>query len=259
MDWEKIYDKLIQNAINENRTKSNETYYEKHHIKPRHLGGSDDNSNLVLLTFREHYIAHYLLWRIHGSLGDQLAYKMRYGQREEAQRLRSQLAVEANKNGGNGFWKKGGWNPMKDENIVRRSMKTKMEKYGSLGIYSEDHYNNTIKGMNKPGGLNDPETRKRAYQTRMDAISKMSDKERKKIFGRPGELNGNWGKIKGRYEVIDPNGNITKYKSQDEIMEKLNVSQSFLVRRRNTGKLKSKSANPKFKKWDDWEFKYFKN
>ncbi len=43
-----------------NRTKS-ECYYEEHHIMPRSLGGTDDRENLVLLTPREHYIAHLLL------------------------------------------------------------------------------------------------------------------------------------------------------------------------------------------------------
>jgi hypothetical protein len=36
-------------------------YYEVHHILPRSLGGSNDESNLVLLTAREHFIAHQLL------------------------------------------------------------------------------------------------------------------------------------------------------------------------------------------------------
>jgi hypothetical protein len=39
----------------------NGNYCEKHHIIPKSLGGSDDFENLVLLTAREHYIAHLLL------------------------------------------------------------------------------------------------------------------------------------------------------------------------------------------------------
>lgn len=34
-----------------------------HHIIPKPLGGSNDKSNLVLLTPEEHYIAHYYLWK----------------------------------------------------------------------------------------------------------------------------------------------------------------------------------------------------
>lgn len=59
MNYKKIYDNLIE-------TRSNQTlqlhdYYENHHIVPKCLGGSDDKRNLVKLTFREHYLAHWLL------------------------------------------------------------------------------------------------------------------------------------------------------------------------------------------------------
>ena len=34
---------------------------EKHHILPRSYGGSDDPDNLIILTEREHYVAHWIL------------------------------------------------------------------------------------------------------------------------------------------------------------------------------------------------------
>ena len=40
---------------------------EKHHIVPKSEGGSDDPSNLVNLTAREHYIAHLLLAKIYND------------------------------------------------------------------------------------------------------------------------------------------------------------------------------------------------
>ena len=45
------------------RAKSREKngYTETHHILPRSMGGTDDQSNLVELTAREHYICHLLL------------------------------------------------------------------------------------------------------------------------------------------------------------------------------------------------------
>lgn len=36
-------------------------YCERHHIKPRSFGGSDKPNNIVILTFREHFLAHWLL------------------------------------------------------------------------------------------------------------------------------------------------------------------------------------------------------
>lgn len=64
MNYRKIYGNIIRNSISENRTKSNDVYYERHHILPKSLGGSDRKSNLVLLTAKEHYICHLLLVKI---------------------------------------------------------------------------------------------------------------------------------------------------------------------------------------------------
>lgn len=38
------------------------TYTETHHILPRSFKGSNSNENLIILTAREHYIAHWMLW-----------------------------------------------------------------------------------------------------------------------------------------------------------------------------------------------------
>lgn len=72
MNYIKLYDSLILNAKNKNRKKLNKNnknyiYYEKHHIIPKCVGGSDDNSNLVLLTAKEHYLAHKLLIKIYSG------------------------------------------------------------------------------------------------------------------------------------------------------------------------------------------------
>lgn len=42
-------------------------YFEKHHILPRSMGGGDDASNIVCLTLRQHYIAHWMLWKAYGG------------------------------------------------------------------------------------------------------------------------------------------------------------------------------------------------
>jgi hypothetical protein len=42
----------------------------RHHITPRHSGGDDSPNNFTYLTIREHIIAHFLLWKIHGNIND---------------------------------------------------------------------------------------------------------------------------------------------------------------------------------------------
>lgn len=64
MNYNNIYNKLVERAKSRGLDKSTvEGYHEIHHIVPRSLGGSDEESNLVMLTGREHYIGHMLLWK----------------------------------------------------------------------------------------------------------------------------------------------------------------------------------------------------
>lgn len=47
----------------------------KHHIIPKHVGGTDDPSNLVELTVEEHAEAHRLLFEKYGRKEDEIAWK----------------------------------------------------------------------------------------------------------------------------------------------------------------------------------------
>jgi hypothetical protein len=63
MNYKKIYDNLITSRRTINKTL--QEYVEVHHIVPKCLGGSDLPDNLVPLTYREHYLAHWLLTKIY--------------------------------------------------------------------------------------------------------------------------------------------------------------------------------------------------
>ena len=65
MNYLKIYENLISSRKTQNRIKHNGTYYENHHILPKCLGGNDEDDNLVLLTAKEHFVAHKLLTYIY--------------------------------------------------------------------------------------------------------------------------------------------------------------------------------------------------
>lgn len=47
----------------------------KHHIIPKHAGGTDDPSNIIELTVPEHAEAHRKLWEEHGRKQDYVAWK----------------------------------------------------------------------------------------------------------------------------------------------------------------------------------------
>lgn len=63
MDYQKTYDNLIRTR--KERVLKDDVYYENHHIVPRCMRGSDDPDNTVLLTAREHFLAHWLLSEMH--------------------------------------------------------------------------------------------------------------------------------------------------------------------------------------------------
>lgn len=68
MNYSKLYDALIEKARSENREKLQKgdpsyRYYERHHVIPKCLGGTWSKNNLVLLTAREHFLCHWILYK----------------------------------------------------------------------------------------------------------------------------------------------------------------------------------------------------
>lgn len=63
MNYKKNYSEYIAAVKSSGRILDG--YKETHHILPRCLGGDDSSDNLVELTAREHFLAHYLLAKIY--------------------------------------------------------------------------------------------------------------------------------------------------------------------------------------------------
>jgi len=79
-----MFSRIIYSSLVESRKSLKDSYctnsgLEKHHIVPKHAGGTDEDNNFTYLTHREHVIAHYLLWRIHKQNGDRIAYQWMNG------------------------------------------------------------------------------------------------------------------------------------------------------------------------------------
>lgn len=74
MNYKYHYDELIKKY---GRTeKPQDIYTEGHHVIPRSMGGSDENENIVYLTAKEHYIAHFLLWKLYRNTEMTYAFRL---------------------------------------------------------------------------------------------------------------------------------------------------------------------------------------
>lgn len=72
------------------------TIYHKHHIVPRHMGGTNDASNLITLTIEQHADAHRQLYEQHGRWQDRLAW-LGLSSRLDREHIRIAAVSNANK------------------------------------------------------------------------------------------------------------------------------------------------------------------
>lgn len=63
-----------------------EGYTETHHILPKSMGGTDDKSNLIVLSARLHYIAHWLLYRAYKNQSMSYAFLMLHSSNKKQKR-----------------------------------------------------------------------------------------------------------------------------------------------------------------------------
>jgi hypothetical protein len=75
-------------------------YFEGHHIVPKSKGGlgnsnrPKNNSNIVLLTAREHFLAHWILWRIYRDRPTALAFHKMISKNKTQNRTTSSKGYE---------------------------------------------------------------------------------------------------------------------------------------------------------------------
>ena len=120
----------------------------KHHIVPRHMGGTDDPDNLVLLSIEEHAQAHLTLYEKYGKTEDLFAYKSLSNQMdEERQRARSILGGKKSSNAG----------LAKTEEHKKKIAKSNKGKHGYLSDYrtTEDQKRRSLLGNLKRWGRRD--------------------------------------------------------------------------------------------------------
>jgi len=96
MDYQKIYSMLIEDA---KTNPKDDDYKETHHIIPLCMFGPDDYTNQVKLTARQHFLAHWLLYKIYRTSKLVHAWHgmCRIGKGQDARRQSSHLYQYAKK------------------------------------------------------------------------------------------------------------------------------------------------------------------
>lgn len=169
--------------------KENNEYYELHHILPKSLGGKDVPENRVILTFREHILAHRLLLKIHPN------------NKAMMKALTRMLTCEIDENG-----KK-----------VKKILKSAREAEYVRKLYSESLTGDGNPNYGKVGALASHYGIKHSDETKQ----KISRANKGRLVGRlnpmygihlVGDSNPMWGKFGGSHpaskKVIDKNGKI---------------------------------------------------
>lgn len=86
------YNNFIESR--KNRIIPNETYVEIHHIIPVSLGGLSDKENLIVLTAREHYIAHWILSKAYHGKMDYAFWMMNLSTNDKHKRYKNSYIYE---------------------------------------------------------------------------------------------------------------------------------------------------------------------
>jgi hypothetical protein len=99
-------EKYIQNCSSFNQTRKDQPniVFERHHILPRFAGGTNDPKNIVLLTPRQHILAHLLRYLEFGEKQDFHAYVLRKATKDVDLSSHGKRMVEYNKQNQTTFW-----------------------------------------------------------------------------------------------------------------------------------------------------------
>ena len=122
---------------------SKDIYTHKHHIIPKHAGGTDDPSNLIELTTEQHAEAHKKLYEDYGRWQDKLAYQALSGLigKEDVQAEAARRSI-LTRHRSKEEWKKGwetrrknGWKPSEET----KQKQSEANKGKPKAPFSEDH------------------------------------------------------------------------------------------------------------------------
>lgn len=183
MNYRKIYEHLVKKCRKRDVNKGE--YYENHHILPKCLGGSNSKENIVKLTAREHYISHWLLYKMSSNqnerekMGRAWMY-MCYGNQLQNKKFTSKEYERARKHHAQNMRKR--WE--KDNPAFQRDIK---------GVNNPNYGNNW--NIEQKKRMSD--TKKKMWSN-INSVYNSKEYRRKRSVAISGKKNGMYGKIHTR-------------------------------------------------------------
>ena len=133
----------------------------RHHKIPKHMGGTNDPSNLVELTIEEHAEAHRLLFEKYGKWQDELAWKTLSGQIPIAEAIKT--AQRLANSGENNPWHKPGMREKHRKALTGRKLSEEHKaKIRAKSIFLTEK---------NPGKNPSPEARKKMSESRKGLVN----------------------------------------------------------------------------------------
>jgi hypothetical protein len=239
IDWESIYNKLLESRKCD--------MGEKHHIIPKHSGGSDYDG-MVTLSHKDHTLAHYIRWKWKKEPGDLAAYVIMSGQEKNPMNIpgvREDLIKKIKEYSNNPEYKEKRrqeaitrWN---NQDIRNKYIEGKSKYIKSLSdksviakhLHTEEHKKKGVERIKKWMDEN-PEKHKESLQkgkeTRINNINKLTSEQLKVRFGNPGTTNPNW----ECYYIIIKDGITSVYETQTQLIKECGISRIAVNKYKNS-------------------------
>ena len=133
-----IYEEFIEYCYSiEKSEEESRIYMERHHVIPKHCGGTNDKSNIIKLSRKNHILAHYYRWLSYNSKSDKIAFLFMKGDPTgEAKRMSGRLS-QKNRT----FEKR--------SEASKKAYKTMLERKSGLAARSESWRQNVSKSSKK--------------------------------------------------------------------------------------------------------------
>lgn len=237
IDWESLYSRLL--------VEKQSTSGERHHVKPRYEGGTDEDG-IVVLPRRYHILAHFIRYRWLKGYGDRVAYKIMSGQaknpmHDDELKAKHKALMQTEEQRKKYTYPKSEETKKKFKEARKSYIKTLPDlRVLTVQMQTPDVILKRKAAIKKHNQENLEKVKARAEkagQTIQERNKKLTPEQLKQRYGSPTVTNGKW---KG-YVVIEKEGQTKVFETIKIASQELNLGYNTLLQaiKRGTGTKRS--------------------